>query len=580
MWKKTWNLYAVNGMYYVTTSLFSPYISSYYTSRGMSESQIGALSAVIPLCYLLIQPFWARISDRTGKRRRVLLFLCAGCAAAVLLFLKAESFSQKTDGARVTLMEADGTVVADSYAPVQGQTREDREEVREAIENGEGYSVRESGTVGENMIYYCVRIDGQGGALVRIGMRLDTGVSFFVDALPTVIWFLVLDILCCLVFAWLATSAILKPVENLTKELASSASGSEIRTKYSELKPIAKMMNDMSADIGDKVARIKEDNRIEKLVLDSMEHGIAIFRSPSDVILINKTAARLLSYEENEPISLFTEDAEISDLLSAGESASVYRTFGEKDYNFRFTMGDPNVLLITDVTESMAAARSKNEFIANVTHEMNTPLTSIKGFAELIAAGAVPPERIQGMAKTIIKQSDRLANLIRSIINFSAIDSDELPDYEVDISELIAELIGGFEPKLRKKNIALRLNVEQGVKVLSRRERLVEILNNLITNGIRYNKEGGTLEISLSGGDRPRLTVQDTGIGLSEEDKTRIFDRFYTVDKSHNGSGGGFGLGLAIVKKLCRRAGWELKVESTLGEGTAFTVVFCPKNEN
>ena len=536
------------------------------------------VAGILLLALLFTDVFYQNNVD--AAERQLQIYMNFFDASAPFTQEEAESFSQKTDGARVTLMEADGTVVADSYAPVQGETREDREEVREAIENGEGYSVRESGTVGENMIYYCVRLNGQGGALVRIGMRLDTGVSFFVDALPTVIWFLVLDILCCLVFAWLATSAILKPVENLTKELASSASGSEIRTKYSELKPIAKMMNDMSADIGDKVARIKEDNRIEKLVLDSMEHGIAIFRSPSDVILINKTAARLLSYEENEPISLFTEDAEISDLLSAGESASVYRTFGEKDYNFRFTMGDPNVLLITDVTESMAAARSKNEFIANVTHEMNTPLTSIKGFAELIAAGAVPPERIQGMAKTIIKQSDRLANLIRSIINFSAIDSDELPDYEVDISELIAELIGGFEPKLRKKNIALRLNVEQGVKVLSRRERLVEILNNLITNGIRYNKEGGTLEISLSGGDRPRLTVQDTGIGLSEEDKTRIFDRFYTVDKSHNGSGGGFGLGLAIVKKLCRRAGWELKVESTLGEGTAFTVVFCPKNEN
>ena len=535
------------------------------------------VAGILLLALLFTDVFYQNNVD--AAERQLQIYMNFFDASAPFTQEEAESFSQKTDGARVTLMEADGTVVADSYAPVQGETREDREEVREAIENGEGYSVRESGTVGENMIYYCVRIDGQGGALVRIGMRLDTGVSFFVDALPTVIWFLVLDILCCLVFAWLATSAILKPVENLTKELASSASGSEIRTKYSELKPIAKMMNDMSADIGDKVARIKEDNRIEKLVLDSMEHGIAIFRSPSDVILINKTAARLLSYEENEPIPLFTEDAEISDLLSAGESASVYRTFGEKDYNFRFTMGDPNVLLITDVTESMAAARSKNEFIANVTHEMNTPLTSIKGFAELIAAGAVPPERIQGMAKTIIKQSDRLANLIRSIINFSAIDSDELPDYEVDISELIAELIGGFEPKLRKKNIALRLNVEQGVKVMSRRERLVEILNNLITNGIRYNKEGGTLEISLSGGDRPRLTVQDTGIGLSEEDKTRIFDRFYTVDKSHNGSGGGFGLGLAIVKKLCRRAGWELKVESTLGEGTAFTVVFCPKNE-
>ena len=417
----------------------------------------------------------------------------------------AETYAEKT-GARVTFMQADGTVVADSFAPVQGETREDREEVRAAIAQGEGFAVRESDTVGENMIYYCVRIDGGGsvpaGSLVRVGITLNTGLSFFVDALPTIVWFLVLDILCCLIFAWLMTSAVLKPVEDLTKEFA-TASGKEVWTKYAELKPLAKLMNEMNADIGDKVARIKEDIRIEKLVLDSMEHGIAIFRTPSDVILINKTAARLLNYEENEPVPLFSEDQEVA-------------------------------------TESMAAARSKNEFIANVTHEMNTPLTSIKGFAELIGAGAVPPERIQGMAKTIIKQSDRLANLIRSIINFSAIDSDELPDYEVNVSELIAELIGGFEPKLRQKNIALRMDVEQGVKVMSRRERLVEILNNLVSNGIRYNKEGGSLEISLTGGKQPRLVVRDTGIGLSAEDKTRIFDRFYTVDKSHNGGGGGF----------------------------------------
>ena len=490
----------------------------------------------------------------------------------------ADAFAGKT-GARVTLMLSDGTVVADSFAPVEGQTREDREEVREAIASGAGYAVRESNTVGENMVYYCVRFSASAGgenALVRIGVTLDSGIGFFVDALPTILWFLVLDILCCLVFAWLATNAVLKPVENLAKELA-GASGKEVKTKYAELKPITKLMNEMNADIDEKVARIKEDNRIEKLVLDSMEHGMVIFRTASDVILINKTAAKLLAYEENEPIAMFEEDTEIADLLSSGETASLYRRIGEKDYNFRFTMGEPNVLLITDVTESMAAARSKNEFIANVTHEMNTPLTSIKGFAELIHAGAVPPERIQGMAKTIIKQSDRLANLIRSIINFSAIDSDELPDYEVDISELIAEQIGGFEPKLREKNIALRLDVEQGVKVMSRRERLVEILNNLVSNGIRYNKEGGSLDILLTGGEKPCLTVRDTGVGLSEEDKTRIFDRFYTVDKSHNGGGGGFGLGLAIVKKLCRRAGWELKVESTLGEGTAFSIEFCPK---
>ena len=550
----------------------------------MRKRLLAALLSITVVGILLLAALFTDIfydNSVKKKKNQLRVYMNFFDVSAPFTQESAETYAEKT-GARVTFMQADGTVVADSFAPVQGETREDREEVRAAIAQGEGFAVRESDTVGENMIYYCVRIDGGGsvpaGSLVRVGITLNTGLSFFVDALPTIVWFLVLDILCCLIFAWLLTSAVLKPVEDLTKEFA-TASGKEVWTKYAELKPLAKLMNEMNADIGDKVARIKEDIRIEKLVLDSMEHGIAIFRTPSDVILINKTAARLLNYEENEPVPLFSEDQEVADVLASGESASLYRKIGEKDYNFRFTLGEPNVLLITDVTESMAAARSKNEFIANVTHEMNTPLTSIKGFAELIGAGAVPPERIQGMAKTIIKQSDRLANLIRSIINFSAIDSDELPDYEVNVSELIAELIGGFEPKLRQKNIALRMDVEQGVKVMSRRERLVEILNNLVSNGIRYNKEGGSLEISLTGGKQPRLVVRDTGIGLSAEDKTRIFDRFYTVDKSHNGAGGGFGLGLAIVKKLCLRAGWELKVESTLGEGTAFIIDFCQKKE-
>ena len=232
------------------------------------------------------------------------------------------------------------------------------------------------------------------------------------------------------------------------------------------------------------------------------------------------------------------------------------------------------MLLITDVTESMAAARSKNEFIANVTHEMNTPLTSIRGFAELMAAGSLPPERAQHAAKTIIKQSDRLANLVKSIINFSQIDSDELPDEDVNLSELVREAASVFEPKLQKRSISFTLDVAENVKVRSRRERLFEIVNNLISNGVRYNRDGGTLAVTLTGGEEPVFTVRDTGIGIAEEDKERIFDRFYTVDKSHGGGGGGFGLGLAIVKKLCKRAGWVLSVESKLGEGTVFSVRF------
>lgn len=491
---------------------------------------------------------------------------------------QAERLSRLLGGARVTVLTAAGDVLADSQADTT-ENHASREEVAEAMERGEGFAVRGSSTLGIDMLYYCKSFPAAGGAegyLARIAVPSSSELAVFTDALPTIVWFLLLDVLICLLFAWLATSFILRPVEKLTRAAAMSG-GKEVKTDYPELAPIAKLMNDMNADLDDKIAKMKEDRRVEKLLLNSMEHGIVIFRDASDVILINKTAARLLDYEPNEPIRSFSEDRELADLLAARESASVYRKIDGRDYNLRFTFNEKSsVLLITDVTESMAAARSKNDFIANVTHEMNTPLTSIRGFAELIVAGGIPPERTESVAKTIIKQSDRLANLIRSIINFSAIDSDELPDYEVDLTELVREAVSSFEPKISQKKIALKLDVADGVKVMSRRERLLEIFNNLVSNGIRYNKEGGSLAVTLSGGNVPSLSVSDTGVGLSEEDKTRIFDRFYTVDKSHNGAGGGFGLGLAIVKKLCKRAGWKLSVESELGKGTEFRIDFFP----
>lgn len=488
---------------------------------------------------------------------------------------EAERLSELFGGARITLFSPDGAVLADTQSDTS-ENHAAREEFTEALESGEGFAVRSSSTLGTNMIYYCRAFPAEGDVqyLARIAVPVSSEVAVFTDAIPTLIWFILVDVLVCLLIAWLATSFILRPVERLTKAAATSG-GKEVQTEYSELAPIAKMMNDMNADINDKMAKMKEDQRLEKLILGSMEHGIVIFRSAEDVILINKTAARLLDYEQNEPVRAFTEDREIADILAAREPASVYRKLEGRDYNLRFTFKEQSsVLLITDVTESMAAARSKNDFIANVTHEMNTPLTSIRGFAELIAEGGIPPERIQGVAKTIIKQSDRLSNLIRSIINFSAIDSDELPDYEVDLTELVRETISSFEPKLSQKNISLKLDIANGVRVMSRRERLLEIFNNLVSNAIRYNKEGGTLTVTLAGGEHPALSVADTGVGIAEEDKDRIFDRFYTVDKSHNGGGGGFGLGLAIVKKLCKRAGWKLSVESELGVGTEFKIEF------
>ena len=544
--------------------------------RILLVSLLVSVVGLVLLSVLFTELYYSgAISQAEGQLKIYMNVFEDECDPAAEANAEAERLSELFGGARITLFSPDGAVLADTQSDTS-ENHAAREEFTEALESGEGFAVRSSSTLGTNMIYYCRAFPAEGNVqyLARIAVPVSSEVAVFTDAIPTLIWFILVDVLVCLLIAWLATSFILRPVERLTKAAATSG-GKEVQTEYSELAPIAKMMNDMNADINDKMAKMKEDQRLEKLILGSMEHGIVIFRSADDVILINKTAARLLDYEQNEPVRAFTEDREIADILAAREPASVYRKLEGRDYNLRFTFKEQSsVLLITDVTESMAAARSKNDFIANVTHEMNTPLTSIRGFAELIAEGGIPPERIQGVAKTIIKQSDRLSNLIRSIINFSAIDSDELPDYEVDLTELVRETISSFEPKLSQKNISLKLDIANGVRVMSRRERLLEIFNNLVSNAIRYNKEGGTLTVTLAGGEHPALSVADTGVGIAEEDKDRIFDRFYTVDKSHNGGGGGFGLGLAIVKKLCKRAGWKLSVESELGVGTEFKIEF------
>ena len=214
---------------------------------------------------------------------------------------------------------------------------------------------------------------------------------------------------------------------------------------------------------------------------------------------------------------------------------------------------------------------SKDEFISNVTHEMNTPLTSIHGYAELLQASGMTDEQKETAYNTILTQSERLTNLIACIINYSEIDSDELPPYEVDLSALARETLCALKPEADKRNITIVENIDDNVTVMSRHERLSEIFGNLVRNAIKYNKDGGSITVTL---DCLRLTVEDTGIGIAEENLDKVFSRFFTVDRSHNGKNGGFGLGLAVAKKICQKSGWKISVESKLGEGSKFTVEF------
>lgn len=393
----------------------------------------------------------------------------------------AAELSEKLDGARVTFMDGEGKVIADSQAEDIAYDHSDREEVRDARLNGEGFAVRDSETLGESMVYYCKSFNGftDGGLLVRIALPVPSVWNIFARALPTVAAYIGIDVVLCVILAYVATYFILDPVQKLAKQAAGSDG---VTTKYYELQPIADILNERNRSIARQMSEIR------------------------------------------------------------GEKEAVER-----------------------------ARASKDEFISNVTHEMNTPLTSVRGYAELLAAGGLSEEQKKTAYEVILSQSKRLSGLISQIINYSEIDSDGLPPYEVDFSELARETMRVLKPEADEKKVTLIDEIADNVKIVSRRELVSELLGNLIRNAVRYNKEGGSVTVGLG---YSRLTVTDTGVGISEENIDKIFDRFFTVDKSHNGKGGGFGLGLAVVKKICRKSGWKISVESEPGIGSKFTVDF------
>ncbi|MCB9498510.1 MAG: hypothetical protein H6687_01300 [Bacillales bacterium] len=481
-------------------------------------------------------------------------------------------FSSHLDGAEVYFLYLDGTLIASSEEENPEIIVIGGKDVVDAMAKGEGYNTVKSDNIKENTLYYCVQersLESSITYLVRIGVPVTSISGFFIESLPLTLAFLFIGFIICGILSSLLVNSVLKPVKEAIEE------DKETKNKYQELKPILDTIQKNKAAIENEIEGIKSDKRLESIVLDNMEHGIIILDNNNSIILVNNVAVKLMDIDkEANSIMYLKGDKEIKDAVAKNESSLFYRRIEGKDYAIRTTASEgAKVILLTDVTEIKRVERSKNDFIANVTHEMNTPLTSIKGFAELINSGSLNEEKAKHASDVIIKQADRLSLLIKNIINYSSIETDDLPPYEVNVSDIILNILQNLEVTMKEKNITLYKDIEDNVKVLSRAEIIQEIVNNLVMNAIKYNKNPGSITISLKKKEKiVVLKVEDTGIGIAKENYDKIFDRFFTVDKSHNEYTSGFGLGLAIVKKICRQSSWPIKVDSTLDKGTSFTI--------
>lgn len=478
---------------------------------------------------------------------------------------------------RVTYIAEDGSVLFDSEADEDSmENHGQREEIKEASEKGSGIAVRTSDTLSKKTLYYALRL--KDNSILRVSSE-QYNVPGIVGGMiqPVLIMLVIMAILSYLIAARLSRN-IVDPINDLDLEHP------EENQIYDEIAPLLSKINRQQKSLQREISDAKRQQEEFSMITENMEEGFVVIDSHTEILSNNSSALNLLGAEpekgrrsvlalnrsedfQNAVERVLTGQHVLANMDLAGTSCQV--TANPVYHEGQVTGA---VLLIQDVTERMRGEQMRREFTANVSHELKTPLTSISGFAEIIQDGYVKPEDTKKFAGRIFKEAQRLITLVNDVIKISQLDEGKIQFEKetVDLYEETREIFKHLEPKAEEAGVHLYLYGPH-IKVNTVKTILEEILTNLCDNGVKYNKPGGSLTVTLSqDGEAIQVAVEDTGIGIAQEDKNRIFERFYRVDKSHSKAIGGTGLGLSIVKHGSLFLGAKMKVESSLGEGSRF----------
>lgn len=481
---------------------------------------------------------------------------------------------------RFTLISNDGSVLYDSQAiPEKMENHIKRKEISEAIKNGSGSSTRYSSTLTKRTLYKAVRLSN--GNVLRISTVQVTIGDLIIGMMPVICAIVLFCIFTVTVLSKRMTASIVKPLETLDLDNPKS------NDTYDELAPLLSKLNKQQMQISRQIQELKQKSDEFEQITASMSEGLVLLDKNGLVISLNKAAEKFFSTDKSVIGCNFLTIDRSPDMSRAVEKSfsGKHSEFREQrnssEYQFMITPTEADgkisgiVILCIDVTETAFAERNRREFTANVSHELKTPLQSIIGSAELLENGLVKSEDTDRFIGNIKNEAMRLVALINDIIRLSQLDENtELPTESVDLYEISDEVVSALHSAAEKKNVTVTLKGENCV-IKGIRRYLYEIVYNLCDNAVRYNKTGGKVEISLKREEsRALLTVSDTGIGIPPENRNRIFERFYRVDKSHSKETGGTGLGLSIVKHAVACHGGSIAVDSTVGKGTAITVTF------
>lgn len=487
-------------------------------------------------------------------------------------------------GERVTLIAPDGTVIADTETnAAELENHLERSEVKQALGNGSGTSVRYSDTLTEKTIYYAVKMSD--GSILRVSVTHYTVVTILLGLVqPMLVILLIASVLCFLLSSRLSKS-IVKPINSLDLDAP------ENNDAYEELAPLLKKISRQRNVIDEQLQTAKQMQEEFRLITENMSEGFLVIDSEKNVLTYNSAVLRLLGSSEPPGGNVLAINrtgpfrSAVEHALS-GERSENEMAFEESSYsliaNPVFDSGKVigAVIVILDVTERTQREKLRREFTANVSHELKTPLTSISGFAEMLMKG-VPDDIAEDFSKSIYDEAQRLIVLVGDIIKLSELDENSAGfQWEsVNLHELSESASGRLKLAAENKNVTL--TVVGSANIIGVRKVLEEMIFNLCDNAIKYNKNGGRADIIISSDTEKHtvtLTVRDTGIGIPAYAQGRVFERFYRVDKGRSKSAGGTGLGLAIVKHgaICHNA--EIKLKSEENKGTEISVIF-PANK-
>ena len=481
---------------------------------------------------------------------------------------------------RLTLIDTDGTVLYDTNADAAAmENHSDRREFQEAFLSGYGESHRYSRTLTEQTYYFAKKLSDD--RVLRISTSQVTIVSLLLGMLQPLLVITFLAILLSVFLAKRASRNLVRPLNNL--DLNDPLSNDV----YEELSPLLRHMAQQNKQIALQMDELSRSQNEFNAITSNMSEGLIVLNKDGVVVSLNTAARKIFEAEEDsigKDFLTIDRTPEISraikETLSGKKQELEYEKNG-RNYDLcinKIVEKDEVIgvlLLAIDNTEKIQAEQNRREFTANVSHELKTPLQSIIGSADLIESGLVKPEDMPRFIGHIKTDAARLVSLVSDIIRLSQLDENTEMNWEnVDALSVAKEALEMVGPIAESRNISLTIKGEPA-PLNSVHKLLYDIIYNLCDNAVKYNKEGGFVKVDVkTAGDKVQVAVSDNGVGIAPADQSRVFERFYRVDKSHSRESGGTGLGLSIVKHAVAYLKGSISLESTLGKGTTITVSF------